>query len=167
MVFRLPPKMESHRYDTYGVVNPRSTHTREATCQEMTSTCTAIVGYEGKGDVTAPIFCPERHCGPHNHGWKTLVDVGTELGQRQARYIIDHSGRKWTAKQEGNAVTFTFPAGQKCFTEHRLPLDRPPLFTLKPVHSNVPQRPSVIDGYEWLDRFGTNQIRLKELHDRG
>lgn len=165
MVFRLPPNLESHRYDTYGVVSPRSTHTRPAKCEEMNSQCTAQLVDEN--DPAAFIICNERHCGPWAHGWQTLIDVGTSIGQQRARYIIDHSGRHWTAQQTDTAVTFTFPAGQQCFSEHRLPLERLPLFTFKNVHSYDPDRARIIDGYEWLDRFGENQIKLREIIERG
>lgn len=161
----LPPKLESHRYDTYGIIMPKDTHMRVVPCQEATPTCTAVVKVHIDGTAD---FCQGAHCGPHTHGWETLVDVSTVLGQKQARYIIDHSGRHWTAKQEGDSVTFTFPSGQKCFSEHRVPLDRPPIFTIKHEHLiGHHSRPAAIDGYEWLDRFGNNQLTLKEMIERG
>lgn len=157
--FRIEPNMPARAYDTYGVAAPRNTHTRKGTCEEVTSPCS---NYDSP---TNP--CKEWHCGASAHGWQTLVDVSTTIGQRQARYIVDHSGRHWTAQQDGSMVTFTFPPGQQCFADHRVPLDRPPLFTLKHGDWRIHNRPSVLDGDEWLDRFANNQITLKEKHDRG
>lgn len=146
----IEPNMPLRAYDTYGVTSP---HTRVAKCSEVSAPCTA---------------CPEWHCGAHAHGWQTMCDVGTEIGQKRARYIIDHSGRHWTAVQDGGLVTFSFAPGQECFAEHRVALEQEPLFTLKRGHINDRHaRPRVVDGPEWLERFALNQIKLKESHDRG
>lgn len=130
--------LPARAYDTYGIVMPKGTHTRVATCQEV-------------------------ECGAHAYGWMTKLDVGTEIGVKRARYIIDHSGRHWTAEQNGGLVTFTFPPGQQCFAEHRVALEKEPLYTLK--HGSM--RPDVISGQEWLDRFGTNQQALAYIQEQG
>ena len=155
----IEPNGPTQAYDTYGVVAPKRTHTRAAMCEEMAGQCVNYAHPENP--------CHEMHCGAWAHGWQTLCDVSTEIGQRRARYIIDHSGRHWTAKQDGGMVTFTFPPGQQCFAEHRVALDREPLFTLKRGDWRTYARPRVVDGSEWLDRFANNQIKLKETHDRG
>lgn len=162
-MFILPPRLESHRYDTYGVVMPKATHTRAGKCEEMEIICTSI----SKGSDGSEQFCPEKHCGHWAHGWATMLDVSTDLGQRQARYIIDRSGRHWKAKQDGAKVVFTFPAGQQCFVDHRIPLEREPLFTFKHSHLITGERAAVINGREWLDRFGQNQLNLKDQIEKG
>lgn len=138
----IEPNGPSRLYDTYGVIAPKATHTRPATCEEI-------------------------ECGAHIHGWQTKIDVGTEIGQKRARYIIDHSGRRWTAEQNGGLVTFTFPPGQKCFGEHRVAIGREPFFTIKRGDYRTYARPRVVEGSEWIDRFANNQINLKQSHDRG
>lgn len=148
----IEPNGPSRAYDTYGVIAPKATHTRKALCAEVNQPCAS---------------CPEWHCGATMHGWQTMCDVATEIGQRRARYIIDHSERRWTAEQDGGLVTFTFPPGQQCFADHRIALDREPLFTLKRGDYRTHVRPAIIDGSEWIDRFANNQIKLKETHDRG
>lgn len=165
MVFQLTPLLRLDRYDTYGIVQPKKTHFRPAKCAEVTRRCTAIL--KGSKDKNTEVFCGEPHCGPFTHGWQTLIDVSTSIGRQRAKYIIDHSGRHWTAKQAGTAVTFTFAEGQQCFEEHQIPLERPALFTFKQQHSQTTARPRIIDGTEWLDRFGENQINLKEQIERG
>lgn len=159
-MFRIEPNGPSHAYDTYGVNAPRLTHTRPARCEEIVQPCANHNNPENA--------CLEWHCGAHAHGWQTLCDTATEIGQKRARYIIDHSGRAWTAKQDGALVTFTFPPGQQCFAGHRVALDREPIFTLR--HGdwrNYFERPRILNGDEWLDRFANNQIKVKEAHDRG
>jgi len=165
--------LPENAYDTYGLVRPKITHSRPAKCQEMKGPCSAILkripaSVIADGiDEDETIICNGPHCGSYTHGWQTLVDVGTELGQRQARFIIDQSDRHWTAKQVGTAVTFTFPAEQQCFTEHRIQIERPSLCTIKTGRIETYTRPTVIGGSEWLDRFGQNQLNLKEMIERG
>jgi hypothetical protein len=133
----IEPNMPSHLYDTYGLISPKTTHTRVATCAEVD--CEAMA-----------------------NGWVTKVDVGTEQGQARARYIVDHSGRAWTAEQDGGLVTFTFAAGQTCFAEHRVTLERDPFFTVKRGDYRTRGLPHVVGAQEWVDRFGTNQEHLKK-----
>jgi hypothetical protein len=133
----IEPNMPSHLYDTYGLVSPKSTHTRVGTCAEV-------------------------DCAAMANGWTTKVDVGTEIGQERARYIVDHSGRAWTMEQVGGLVTFTFAPGQECFAEHRVPLERDPFYTIKRGDHRLPGRPNVVDPQEWINRFGTNQEHLKK-----
>ncbi len=140
--FRIEPNLPARAYDTYGIVMPKQTHTRVATCAEV-------------------------ECSAHVHGWLTKVDVGTEIGQQRARYIIDHSGRHWTAEQNGGLVTFTFPPGQTCFAEHRVPRDEAPLYTIKHGDWRTYARPASVGTEEWLNKFGENQDVLAKLHNRG
>lgn len=138
--FRVEPNGNPREYTTYGIVMPKSSHTRSATCRET-------------------------DCKAYARGWMTKVDVGTEIGQQRARYIIDHSGRKWTAKQEGGLVTFTFPPGQQCFAEHRVSLERDPLYTIAPGDWRATGRPTVVGTEEWINRFGENQNVLAKAID--
>jgi hypothetical protein len=140
--FRIEPNQPASAYDTYGIVMPKETHTRVASCHEV-------------------------DCEAYARGWMTKVDVGTEIGVKRARYIIDHSGRTWTAEQAGGLVTFTFPPGQECFAEHRVALERDPLYTIKRGDWRTYGSGSPVSTEEWLNRFGENQATLKQLHDRG
>ena len=140
--FRIEPNLPARAYDTYGIVQPKRTHTRPATCQEV-------------------------ECGAYAYGWMTKVDVGTEIGQKRARYIIDHSGRRWTAEQNGGLVTFTFPAGQRCFAEHRVSLEREALFTVRSGDWRVSTRSTAVSAEEWINRFGENQATLAKIHQEG
>ena len=137
---RITPLGQSREYDTYGIIMPVETHTRPATCAEV-------------------------ECGAQLRGWKTMVDVGTEIGQKRARYIIDHSGRHWTAEQDGFLVTFSFPPGQTCFAEHRVSLEREELYTISrgDWRSNSSGQPVGVQ--EWLNRFGENQETLAKVHN--
>jgi hypothetical protein len=153
-MFRLDPNLPSEAYTTYGIISPKSTHTRVGTCDEVTSVC-------DQRDALGARICVEQHCGASAHGWVTKVDVGTDIGVQRARYIIDHSERRWTSKQDGGLVTFTFHAGQRCFAEHRISLQREPLFTMKPGDYRTYARPRTVGTEQWLDTFGNNQRRIR------
>jgi hypothetical protein len=145
-VFRVQPKGGPEDYKTYGLMRPKATHWRTATCQEV-------------------------NCANHARGWRMTLDLSTALGQRQGRYIRDHSGRSYVnVGQEGVLVTLEFAAGQKCFAEHRVPLERMPLFVVKggdyrgnPRGIQTQRR----SAQGWIDDFGEHQLRLKETVERG
>src|SRR6478752_3117149 len=60
-----------------------------------------------------PATCAEVECQAHMAGWRTTIDLTTDLGVKQARYIRDHAGRHFTHEfsGDGGMITFTFPAG--------------------------------------------------------
>lgn len=146
MLFRVDPAMPPGAYRTFSVRSPISTHTRRATCDEV-------------------------GCAALEHGWVTTVDEATELGQRQAHYIRQKSGRHYKASRVGGLVSFTFPPGQQCFAEHRVSLDRPEIFTAQPGDWRI--RPARHEVYvhkraaDWLDEFATNQDKLATIVNRG
>jgi hypothetical protein len=143
---RVPPKMPAAAYQTYAVVRPKRTHWRKATCQQ--------------------VECPH-----WLKGWRQTIDLNTPLGQEQARYIKQHSGRAYTKIGQFNGVVeLEFPAGQQCFTEHRVPLDRDSLFQLKGGDwrgnpAGVPTR--TLSPVAWRDNYGENQEKLAEIARRG
>jgi hypothetical protein len=139
------PKMGASAYKTYALMRPRATHTRVALCAEVD--CRAMA-----------------------NGWKTIVDVSTELGRRQANYIRLHSGRSFTATEDGTLVTFVFPAGQKCFAEHRVLLEREPLFRIKDgdFRGNPRGTPVLkLSPIAWRDNFGEHQEKLADKQKEG
>lgn len=143
---RLEPKMQPQAYKTYEIRRPLASHWRDASCAEV-------------------------DCPAHLHGWSTRVDVSTELGARQANYIRLHSGRRFTVKEHGNLVIFTFGPGQRCFRPHRVPLEREPLYLVRRGdHRGDPTRSRPVtfrDGQSFVDDFGEHQTRLADRLDKG
>lgn len=142
--FRLPPKLPVTAVKSYEILAPKSTHTRVATCAEV-------------------------ECLHSLKGWRTIVDVGTPLGAAQANYIRLHSGRHFTVTEDGSLVTFHFPGGQTCFAQHRVSLERPEIFRVRPGDYRgttgdirVHVRPD-----DWVDDFANHQIKLAKAHERG
>lgn len=141
-VNRLEPALPAAAMKTYGIEAPSSTHFRAASCAEV-------------------------NCSAYLNGWRTVVDTGSELGQRQADYIRRESGRLFTVEEtEPDQLTFVFEAGQKCFRQHRKRLDREPLYVVRDGdHRGNPrgtsaQRHSGPDA--WLDDFANHQQQLAD-----
>jgi hypothetical protein len=144
-LFRAPPGLPAHAMKTYQIASPVQTHTRPAVCAEV-------------------------ECQAYRVGWSTAVDVATELGRKQAQYIRMHSGRAFEVVIVGTVVTFTFPAGQRCFTQHRVPLERPALYVIRDGdwRGNPRQTEPVRVGPDaWVDDFANHQDRLKTVFDQG
>lgn len=144
-LFRVDPVVGPEHYTTYGVASPISTHTREATCAEV-------------------------ECANHRNGFQITADVSTALGRKQAEYIRLHSGRHFTVEQSGDLVAFTFPAGQRCFAQHRVSLHREPIFSKRggDYRGNpLGVRRTVMRPEDWRDDFGEHQLKVAEAKERG
>lgn len=134
-------------YQTFQIVAPKDTHTVPASCEDV-------------------------ECDQYARGWMMKLDVTTELGQRQAYYIKNHSGRayKVTSLVDGLA-TYEFRSGQRCFQEHRKAIERDPLFRVRggdrrgnPLR--VPTRTHKKAEF-WVEEFATNQDRIAEAQKKG
>lgn len=144
---RVPPRLPESAMQTFQVVAPKSTHTRPATCEEV-------------------------ECEQYERGWRMKIDLGTELGQRQAHYIKHQSGRSYrVVDQQGGLVTLEFKASQPCFREHRVPVGRPEIYRVKGGdHRGNPLRTPVRTHKKpefWVEEFAENQERLKKQIERG
>jgi len=144
--FRFPDRIGAEFFKTYGVARPQATHWRKATCQEV-------------------------GCKNFANGWRIFIDLSTDLGQRQGRYIRDHSGRKYTVVGQANSnVMLEFPAGQKCFAEHRIPLDREPICYIRGGdHRGNPTKTPTrkLRADQWVEDFSEHQGNIKEAKERG
>ncbi|WP_431897926.1 hypothetical protein [Nonomuraea sp. bgisy101] len=144
---RIIPVVPAQAYKTYQVVSPRSTHWRPATCEEAA-------------------------CGAYERGWKTLIDETTERGQQQAHYIRKLSGRRFREDKHVEGLTaFVFEPGQKCFGQHEVPLERPPLYFVKggdfrgnPLGTPPRQHRR---GGDWVEDFAEHQDRLNRAIEKG
>lgn len=104
--------------------------------------------------------CAEVDCLHYLSGWVTIVPEGSP----QARYIRLHSGRGFTEeKREGGLVAFTFPPGQRCFREHKLPRqDVAPIFT-----KEVQGQRQRMTWEPWMDDFNEHSYRINQARKRG
>lgn len=132
---------------TYQILAPKDTHWRPATCEEV-------------------------RCRAAENGWKMILDLTTDLGQRQARYIKHHSGRRYEiAEQRDGLVTLIFRGGQECFSEHKVRTDRPEVYRVRPGdrRGNTTGRPARVHTKpeHWIEDFQENSARLNQLAERG
>lgn len=145
--YRIPPALPASAMQTFAVSAPAATHTRKASCEEV-------------------------ECRAYENGWRMTIDLNTDLGQRQARYIRDHAGRSYKKiSAVDGLVELEFAPSQPCFAEHRVPNGRPETFLVKggdhrgnPLKTvtRVHKKPEF-----WLEEFQENQDRLKTRIERG
>jgi len=90
-------------------------------------------------DHYRPASCAEVDCDAHAHGWVSTMLAGSDdlafITGRVCRGDVDGHRRHYTAEPvEGGFVRLTFPAGQECFAtrSHRVPVERPPIFLVRP-----------------------------------
>jgi len=144
--FRVDSRLPVGAVQTYQVVSPLATHFRPASCAE--------------------VDCPNLE-----HGWRTVVDETTDLGRQQAHYIRKESGRKFQALADGGLTTFIFEAGQACFAQHQVRLDRPEHYLVRagdwrgnPQGTPARQHANADD---WIDDFANHQQALADRIQRG
>lgn len=148
-VFRLEPALPAHAYKTYSFTRPLRTHWRAATCDETA-------------------------CPAYLNGWVTRVDEATDLGRGQAAYIRRDRTRSHAETRAADGLTeFSFPAGQRCYraSEHRLPLERDPVFTVRggDYRGNPMQVQTWVcrTADEWQDDFAGHQEMLADAIRKG
>lgn len=136
-------------YQTFSVHMPTETHWRDATCEEV-------------------------GCERWAKGWKTSFVPGTVEGDK-IRYFIKSSPirRKYTVVRLADRTEVIFEAGQECFrqdaaaTRHRRPVPRPQIHVVRGGDWRNGWDRRVVSSSEWVDRFATNQDRLKTAIERG
>lgn len=118
------------------------------------------------------ISCAEAECEMAVKGWKMVIDLNTELGQTQARYIKNMSGRKYSVeKQENGVVTLVFAGNQECFTQHKVRNDLPEVFLVKggDFRGNPLRTPTRVHKKPefWVEEFAENQDRIATAREKG
>lgn len=141
-MFRIPPAMGPENYKSYQIRRPWATHWVPATC-------------EAAG------------CLNHLQGWQTVVPADSP----QADYIRHDRSRRHAETQEAGLSTFTFEAGQTCFTQHKVPADRQEIFVVKDgdwrgnPRGTAPRIHQNAD--DWVEDFALHQDRIKTQLERG
>lgn len=144
---RIQPKGPPSAYKTFSILAPLATHFRTATCEEV-------------------------QCRAHTRGWVSPIDERTDQGQRWAYRIRKVEGRRYTEhKDAGGMTVFTFPAGQRCFGKHSVPIQRPELFVVRdgdwrgnprgtePLRHSKPEH--------WIEHFQEHHDQIRTIQQRG
>lgn len=144
---RLTPNMPAHGMQTFQIVAPKETHTVPATCEEV-------------------------ECVAYANGWRMKIDLGTDLGQKQAHYIKYQSGRQFKKiSAHDGLVELEFQANQPCFQEHRKRIERPEIYRVRggdfrgnplKTPTRVHKRPEF-----WVEEFAENQDRIARAIEKG
>lgn len=143
-MFRIEPKLPASAVKTYALLQKSSTHTRAATCAEVS-------------------------CPAWQSGWTTMVPAGSP----QADYIRAKSERAFRETRGMDGLTvFTFPAGQRCFASdtHRVSLQREPFYVVRDGdwRGNPRQTaPVTRTAADWTDDFTEHQAALADVQRRG
>jgi hypothetical protein len=139
--FRIQPALPVQAYKTYQVLSP-----------------------------PYPVSCAQAACEAYLHGWRTVVDERTDLGQAQAHYIRTGAGRGFTeARNEAGLTEFTFAAGQRCFGQHRMPQEGAERFLVRPGDwrgITGPVREHTRAQF-WVEDFAEHLDRLNTAIERG
>lgn len=145
-MFRIQPNLPVESVQTYSIAAPVQTHYRPGSCAEAD--------------------CPNMQA-----GWRTVIDETSDLGQRQAHYIRKEAGRRYAeTRDEAGLTTFEFPAGQSCFTQHQISLERPALFLMRGGDwrgNPRGERQKFDRPDQWVDTFATHQQALADRLERG
>jgi len=130
---------------TYQIASPLATHFRKGTCEEAS-------------------------CEAYRFGFRFRVNETTDLGMGQAHYFRTDSGRRFTEERDDAGLTvFTFEAGQRCFQEHQVPLERPAAFLVRGGdirhHGGVLRRHT--SGESFMDDLRTTTDRVISAQQHG
>ena len=138
------PRLPASAMKTYGLIQPRHTHFRRATCEEY-------------------------GCEKYLKGWVTRLPWGSDLVE-----VLRKSGRTFTETTEVGAAEreFMFAPGQPCFksSTHKVRNDRPPLYVIRDGDWRGNPRGTAARSLgpdDWVDDFANHQITLSERLARG
>lgn len=122
-------------------------------------------------DFWRTVTCEEAKCEAWRFGWETAIDLNTELGQAQAAYIVKRSGRRFSQEREGDLIRFVFTPGQQCFREHKVAVEREPLFIVRPGDARGNPRPDRTRrhkrGADWVENMQEEFGKVAEDRKRG
>lgn len=140
-------RLGAENMQTFAIEAPKATHWRPASCEEVS-------------------------CEMAERGWTMKLDLMSELGQRQARYIKHQSGRRYEiVDQRDGLATLRFPGGQECFKQHQVRTDAPERFLVRGGDQRGNPRGTVTRVHKkpefWVEEFQENSLRLNQLKERG
>lgn len=120
------------------------------------------------GRVTETVSCEQAGCEAWRGGFRLITDPSTELGLRQAAYVRgDRTRGHREARRPDGMIEFDFPAGTRCFREHRV---RETRYAVRDGdHRGNPTgwRREHVRAADWVEDFGAHQQRLADRQAEG
>lgn len=104
--------------------------------------------------------CRDVNCDAWRLGWTSTLDESTVPGKLLADRVRAMRGYHFTETHEGDLTVFVFAPGQACGQDHEI---RPGIF----LERIGPDRPQVMEGERWIDRFHEHTDRLTQLRNEG
>ncbi|MGW3025870.1 hypothetical protein [Streptomyces sp. NPDC001221] len=139
---RIEPNMPTGAYQTYSITAPPDTAHRSA--------------------------CERANCQAWRYGWESAIDESTELGQRQAAYIRQQSGRTFREmKTDAGLTVFRFEPHQRCFAEHGT---RPEIYLVRDGDwrgNPTGRQRQHTRAQDWVEDFGEHQQRIADQQQKG
>lgn len=118
------------------------------------------------------ISCEQAECKNYLRGWRMVIDLNTDLGRQQGRYIKYSAGRSYevTDQREG-LVELEFAKGQPCFERHQARVEEiPAVFVVKDgdYRGNPRGTPARVHtrAEHWVEEFAENQDWLRTNQER-
>lgn len=103
--------------------------------------------------------CAEVDCPHYLGGWRTVVGSNSA----QAGYIRHNSNRAFTETKTDDGVSaFVFSAGQRCFREHKMPLDRPAHFRHQPNRATPLKYVPTLEGPRFTHAYNEEIYKLRQ-----
>jgi hypothetical protein len=140
--FRVEPALPASAMQTYSIRSPHDNLVRAA--------------------------CEQVGCEAWLRGWETKVDESTALGQFQAGYIRQSSGRTFREMRTADGMTvFRFTSGQRCFADHQTFPER--FLVRGGDHRGNPagMRRQHVRAADWVEDCGLNLQAWQQAAERG
>lgn len=121
-------------------------------------------------DTTVRTTCEAIRCPNWLNGWESAIDESTPLGQMQADYIRQTSGRTYVELSgPGGLTVFRFTSGQRCFEDHQT---IPEKFLVRSGDWRVPfgERRLIrhhTSGRDWAEDFGEHIQLIADQQRKG
>lgn len=119
-------------------------------------------------DQAVRTVCEQVGCEAWRQGWESVIDESTDLGQQQAAYIRQQSGRTFREmRTEAGLTVFRFEAHQRCFADHKT---RPELYLVRDgdYRGNPTGRRRVhTRASDWVEHMQEEFGRFRDDQDRG
>ena len=119
-------------------------------------------------DTTIKASCQQVGCEAWLHGWETKIDERTDLGQFQAAYIRQSSGRTFREMRTADGMTvFRFEARQRCFADHQTLPERFLVVGGDWRGNPVGMRREHVRAADWVEDCGLNLQAWHQAVERG
>ena len=135
----------------------------------MASARPGVVSHVPHPEFWRMATCEEIQCPSYQNGWVTTLNMTPdqspeelELNRVRYRYIKEQSGRDFYEDVDGFKIHLRFSAGQTCFGNHQIPIERSPNFLIMKARQS-----NLVEFDEFQDRFNETSYQLNQRRKAG